>query len=258
MLDSREQARKAIAAGEVTVNGAPADKPARLVQPGDAIVIHQRRRFVGRGGDKMASALEQFSLDVTGAHCLDVGSSTGGFTDCLLQAGAASVLAVDVGTHQLHERLRADGRVEVREQTDIRDVTVESLTHRPTVVVCDVSFIGIDRVFPKMLELAAEDADHILLIKPQFEAGRQEVSRGKGVIRNAEIWARVLDETWTAIEELGAAVVGCGVSPITGGSGNVEFLYRVQRPVPTGEPVTDGLDRTACIESLVTAAQDLR
>lgn len=262
MVESREQARKAIAAGDVTVNGAPADKPARMVQAGDAIVILERARFVGRGGDKMAGALDVFGLDVTGAHCLDVGSSTGGFTDCLLQRGAASVVAVDVGTHQLHERLRADDRVDVREQTDIREVSRDSMDPRPTLVVCDVSFIGIDRVLPKMFELAADDATHVLLIKPQFEAGRQEVSRGRGVIRDAEVWSRVLHEAWEVIEGLGAVVVNSCVSPLKGGSGNVEFFVLIQRSddgEPDDEPdhEPDG-DRASVIESLVAGAQDLR
>jgi len=225
--------------------------------PGDAILVRERNRFVGRGGDKLASALERFSLDVSRAHCLDVGSSTGGFTDALLQAGAASVVAVDVGTHQLHEKLRGDERVDVREQTDIRNVSAESLHNPVTVVVCDVSFIGIDRVFPTMLALADASAVFVLLIKPQFEAGRSEVSRGRGVIRDPQIWERVLREASMAINSLGGLVVDGIASPLKGGSGNVEFFFLVRRAEAESSANSNDDAPYAGIGTMLAEAEDL-
>jgi len=258
MVESREQARTLIVSGHVTVNGAPTTKPARQVTPGDAIVVLQPPRFVGRGGHKLEGALDAFDLEVTGAVCLDVGSSTGGFTDALLQRGARSVVAVDVGTHQLHERLRADVRVDVREQTDIRSVAVEEMKPLADVVVCDVSFIGLDQVLPTMLALCTPTADLVLLIKPQFEAGRQEVSKGRGVIRDPAIWARVLEESAQAVHTFGGRVVQACVSPLKGGSGNVEFFFHVQpvsgdRFEADGDALVAGFDS----EALAAAADDL-
>jgi len=258
MVESREQARTLIVSGHVTVNGAPTTKPARQVTAGDAIVVLQPPRFVGRGGHKMEGALDAFDLEVTGAVCLDVGSSTGGFTDALLQRGARSVVAVDVGTHQLHERLRADVRVDVREQTDIRSVAVEEMKPLADVVVCDVSFIGLDQVLPTMLALCTPTADLVLLIKPQFEAGRQEVSKGRGVIRDPAIWARVLEESAQAVHTFGGRVVQACVSPLKGGSGNVEFFSHVQpasgdRTDADGDALVAGFDS----EALAAAADDL-
>ena len=258
MVESREQARTLIVSGHVTVNGAPTTKPARQVTPGDAIVVLQPPRFVGRGGHKLEGALDAFDLEVTGAVCLDVGSSTGGFTDALLQRGARSVVAVDVGTHQLHERLRADVRVDVREQTDIRSVAVEEMKPLADVVVCDVSFIGLDQVLPTMLALCTPTADLVLLIKPQFEAGRQEVSKGRGVIRDPAIWARVLEESAQAVHTFGGRVVQACVSPLKGGSGNVEFFFHVQ-PVSGDRFEADGAALVAGFDSeaLAAAADDL-
>lgn len=229
----------------MTVNGAIADKPSRQVLPGDALLVTgPGPRYVGRGGDKMQGALEAFALDVGGARCVDVGSSTGGFTDCLLQHGAVTVVAVDVGRAQLHERLLADDRVDVREQTDIRNVTLASLSGPADVgerrnvtaaaaggadvIVCDVSFIGVERVLPKILELLDPAGVAVVLIKPQFEAGKQEASRGRGVIKDPDIWQRVLHEVVASTSAAGAtAVAGC-VSPIRGGQGNVEFFLLIR------------------------------
>jgi len=241
-------ARRAIDAGDVLVNGAVADKPARQVLPGDAIVITAAPAFVGRGGEKLTHALDVFSIDPSGCVCLDVGSSTGGFTDCLLQADAKRVVALDVGTAQLHERLRADDRVDVWEQTDVRSVSTEDLGGPFDLVVCDVSFIGLDMVLPTMLDLLAADGLAVVLVKPQFEAGRQEASRGKGVIRDPEIWQRVLLEVIEAATRLGAAVLRGDVSPLKGGSGNVEFLFLIRG-------WSD--DCTIEVEALVRAAQEL-
>lgn len=212
------------------VNGAVATKPSRQVLPGDAIVRQgPPPQFVGRGGEKLAGALVSFSIDPSDCRCLDVGSSTGGFTDCLLQKGAQQVIAVDVGRAQLHEKLRADGRVDVREQTDIRKVTLESIGDQVDLIVCDVSFIGLRLVLPKMLELLDPFGVAIVLVKPQFEAGKAEASKGRGVITDPVIWERVLHEVLDCVTSLGASVSDARVSPIKGGSGNVEFLFMIRQ-----------------------------
>jgi 23S rRNA (cytidine1920-2'-O)/16S rRNA (cytidine1409-2'-O)-methyltransferase len=227
-----------IESGLVLVAGAPADKPARLVSPADPLVlVGERPRFVGRGGEKLDAALSGFGLEVTGATALDAGSSTGGFTDCLLQAGAARVVAVDVGRAQMHERLRADGRVEVRERTDIRSfVAAEPFA----VVVADLSFISVRSVAAALVGAAAGGGDIVVLVKPQFEAGRVEVSQGRGIIRDPEVWARTLRGAITAMGEAGAANMGVMVSPLRGSEGNVEFLAWFRRGAGEGGPVGAG------------------
>ncbi|MFW2381422.1 MAG: TlyA family RNA methyltransferase [Acidimicrobiales bacterium] len=223
LAPSREVAKRLIEAGRVLVGGAPTTKAARQVDPAEDVrVSGDPPRYVSRAGEKLAAALERFAVDPAGRHCVDIGSSTGGFTDCLLQNGAASVVAVDVGTHQLHERLRSDPRVQVREQTDIRSVTSTQFANEPTLAVGDVSFISLKLVVPVVAELAVVDA--LLLIKPQFEAGRQEVSRGNGVITDPAIWLRVLNEVTAHSAHVGLRCAGLMVSPITGRAGNVEFV----------------------------------
>lgn len=223
LVPSRDAAKRLIEEGRVLVGGAPATKPARQVDPAEDVKVSgDPPRFVSRAGEKLASALERFAIDPTGNHCIDIGSSTGGFTDCLLQSGAASVVAVDVGTHQLHERLRDDPRVQVREQTDIRSVKPSQFPNGLTLAVCDVSFISLRLVVPMLANLSVRHA--LLLIKPQFEAGREEVSRGGGVITDPAIWRRVLHEVIGHAHEVGLGCVGLMVSPITGRAGNVEFV----------------------------------
>jgi 23S rRNA (cytidine1920-2'-O)/16S rRNA (cytidine1409-2'-O)-methyltransferase len=210
-------------AGRVLVSGTVATKPARLVDPGEPIEITgPPPRFVGRGGEKLDAALARFEIDVAGRRCLDAGASTGGFTDCLLQRGAAEVVAVDVGYGQLHERLRADPRVRNLERTNIRDLPPEPVD----LVVADLSFISLRTVLPVLGAFADE---HVLLVKPQFEAGRQEASRGKGVIRDPAVWRRVLGEVRSAAGDAGAAMIGAMPSPIRGQHGNVEFLVHCRR-----------------------------
>ena len=212
----------------MTVGGAPADNPVRSVAAHEPIVVlPPAPRFVGRGGDKLDAALARFAIDVSGRRALDLGSSTGGFTDCLLQRGAATVVAVDVGYGQLHERLRDDLRVEVHERTNVRDLSPGDLGPLAEVMVADLSFISLRTVLPGALALASPDADVVLLVKPQFEARRAEASRGRGVIADPEVWRRVLDEVAAALDELGAAIMGAMASPLTGADGNVEFLLHV-------------------------------
>src|SRR5690606_37954602 len=187
-------------------------------------------RFVSRGGHKLDAALGRFDVPVAGVRALDVGASTGGFTDCLLQRGAAQVVAVDVGTNLLHERLRRDPRVEVREGTNIRHVRPPDLGPPFALVVADLSFISLDAVLDRLVELAAPGGHLVLLVKPQFEAERVEAARGRGVIRDPAIWRRVLVETMDACRARGAAIMELMASPITGADGNAEFLVHVRTP----------------------------
>jgi 23S rRNA (cytidine1920-2'-O)/16S rRNA (cytidine1409-2'-O)-methyltransferase len=191
---------------------------------------------VGRGGDKLEAALARFGIDPTGRRCLDAGASTGGFTDCLLQHGATSVVAVDVGYGQLHERLRADPRVDNRERTNVRSLAADAIGGPVDLVVGDLSFVSLRTVLPALVAMAAPGADIVLLVKPQFEAGRVEASKGKGVIRDPIVWRRVLGEVRVAAGEFGAAMMAAMVSPITGADGNREFLVHCGVGRPAGDP----------------------
>jgi 23S rRNA (cytidine1920-2'-O)/16S rRNA (cytidine1409-2'-O)-methyltransferase len=229
LAQSREQAQADIAAGRVTVGGAPASKAARLVAPDEPILLlGPGPRFVGRGGEKLEAALARFGIDVADRRALDLGASTGGFTDCLLQRGATEVVAVDVGYGQLHERLRGDPRVVVRERTNVRALQPGAVGPAPDLVVADLSFISLRTVLPTVLDLVAPGADLVLLVKPQFEAGREEASRGRGVISDPQVWRRVLGEVAGALEQGGAAIMGAMASPLTGADGNVEFLVHAR------------------------------
>ena len=186
-------------------------------------------RFVGRGGEKLDAAFERFAVPVAGRRALDAGASTGGFTDCLLQRGADEVVAVDVGYGQLHERLRADPRVDVRERTNVRSLDREALGGPVDLVVADLSFISLRTVLPVLVPLVEPGGDLVVLVKPQFEAGRPEAARGSGVIREPEVWRRVLEEVATAAAESGADRMDEMESPLTGADGNVEFLLHLRR-----------------------------
>jgi 23S rRNA (cytidine1920-2'-O)/16S rRNA (cytidine1409-2'-O)-methyltransferase len=236
----------------VTVAGAHADKPSRLVGADEPVrVIEGPPRFVGRGGEKLDAALSAFSIDVADRWALDAGASTGGFTDCLLRRGAAHVVAVDVGYGQLHPRLREDGRVTVLERTNVRHLTIEAAGGRLfDVVTVDLSFISLRTVAVNLIVLAGPAADVVLLVKPQFEAGRVEASRGRGVIRDAEVWNRVLREVCDAFAAHDAVMIGVMVSPLRGAEGNVEFLAHLR--AHTGQqPVVD-------FEAVVAEASRLR
>lgn len=184
--------------------------------------------FVSRGGDKLAAGLDAFAVDVRGKRALDAGASTGGFTDCLLQRGVASVIAVDVGHGQLHERIRSDPRVDVRERTNVRSLDAAAIDGLVDVVVADLSFISLRTVADALLACAAHGADLVLLVKPQFEAGRVEASRGRGVIRDPAIRQRTLDEICGALTARGAAIMGTMESPLRGADGNVEYLVHAR------------------------------
>jgi 23S rRNA (cytidine1920-2'-O)/16S rRNA (cytidine1409-2'-O)-methyltransferase len=187
-------------------------------------------RFVSRGGEKLDAALDRFGVDVVGRSALDAGASTGGFTDCLLQRGAARVVAVDVGHGQLHARLREDPRVDVMERTNVRHLTPTDMGGEVFgLVTADLSFISLRTVAPALVTLAGPGADLVVLVKPQFEAGRQEASRGRGVIRDASVWDRVLDEVTAAFVSEGTVMMDRMRSPLTGAQGNVEFLVHLRK-----------------------------
>jgi 23S rRNA (cytidine1920-2'-O)/16S rRNA (cytidine1409-2'-O)-methyltransferase len=231
LVASRTEAAQLIDARRVTVNGAIADKPARQVAPGDQLlIVGPPARFVGRGALKLEHALDVFGIDVHGLRVLDAGASTGGFTDCVLQRGAASVVAVDVGHGQLHERLRADQRVTNLERTNVRTLDVTCIGGLVDLVVGDLSFISLKLVIAPLVAVCHPGVSMVLLVKPQFEAGRAEVGRGRGVIGDAAIWARVRTEIEEALVVAGCSVVGWTDSPITGADGNHEFLVHATTP----------------------------
>ena len=221
---SRQQAQALVMAGEVLVNEQKADKPGRLVARDAAIrLLRQRPRFVSRGGDKLAAALEHFGVDVTGTVCLDIGASTGGFTDCLLQHGASRVHAVDVGSNQLHWALRTDRRVRVRERCNARHLEQADIGERVSFACCDVSFISVTKILPRLRELLAPDSAAIVLAKPQFEVGKGEVGKG-GIVRDREKHAAVVATVREAMLECGFSHVDWMESPLRGAAGNREFL----------------------------------
>ncbi len=216
------------------VGGAPATNPSRLVAPEEALAVSAPPpRFVSRGGEKLFAALERFAVDLRGARVLDAGASTGGFTDCALQAGAASVVAVDVGRGQLHQRLLVDPRVEVHERTNVRHLAAGDLGPPADAVVADLSFISLRTVVDALLALARPGADLVWLVKPQFEASRAVVSRTGGIVTDPAVWHEVLRSVGATIEERGATIMGVMPSPLRGADGNVEFLLHAVTP---GEP----------------------
>lgn len=222
LFDSRAKAQAAIAAGLVTADGVPVGKASDLIAPGAAIEATPAHPYVSRGGVKLSAALDRFGIDPRDRVCLDVGASTGGFSQVLLERGARHVYAVDVGTAQLHESLRGRPDLTVLEQTDIRRVDIAELPTPPDLIVIDVSFIPLGLVLPAALALARAPADLVALIKPQFEAGRAELK--KGIVRDPSVRQNVCDTVAAQVEALGWSVVGIMPSPISGGDGNHEFL----------------------------------
>jgi 23S rRNA (cytidine1920-2'-O)/16S rRNA (cytidine1409-2'-O)-methyltransferase len=198
--------------------------------------VGPRPRFVSRGGEKLHGALEHFGIDPSGLWAFDAGASTGGFTDCLLQRGAVGVVAADVGFGQLHEKIRADARVEVHEHLNLRtvDAPVFFGGRRFPLIVGDLSFISLRSLVPTLMALSASQATLVLLVKPQFEAGRAEVAKGKGVIREPAVWLRALEDVMGTFLSQGATMMGAMTSPITGTDGNVEFLVHLRAPGSNG------------------------
>ena len=231
LANSRAEAQAAVEAGLVTVAGSPATKPASLVAADAPVqVLGPARRFVSRGGEKLRAALDRFGVDPRGRDCLDAGASTGGFTDCLLQAGAGRVVAVDVGYGQLAWEVRNDPRVTVMERTNVRTLEPADLPFAPELVVADLSFISLRAVLPALVRAASPDAEFVVLVKPQFEAGPGGVGSG-GVVRDPEVWRRVLGEVADAFGSLEVGVLGVVASPLRGPAGNVEFLLHGRRGV---------------------------
>jgi 23S rRNA (cytidine1920-2'-O)/16S rRNA (cytidine1409-2'-O)-methyltransferase len=227
LAPSRERARALILAGQVLVAGQAVSKAGTAVDDTAAVELLERDHpYVGRGGLKLAHALDTFAVPVTGRECLDIGASTGGFTDVLLQRGAARVIALDVGHGQIDWTLRNDPRVLVIEKFNARRLTLADLPGLVDLVVIDVSFISLRQIFPVIPPLLRPAADVIALVKPQFEAGRAEV--GKGVIHDSAVHARVLEEVSAAAAAIGLRPAGSTPSPITGQKGNVEFLLHLR------------------------------
>jgi 23S rRNA (cytidine1920-2'-O)/16S rRNA (cytidine1409-2'-O)-methyltransferase len=228
---SRERARALILAGQVRVNGQQVTKAGAAVAEGDAItVIEPDHPYVSRGGVKLAHALDAFGIDVTGRLALDVGASTGGFTDVLLRRGARRVIALDVGHGQLDWRLRNDPRVVVIERVNARALSPEQLPSDARafdIATMDVSFISARQVLPAIAPLLRAGADMVILVKPQFEAGRAEVGKG-GLVRDPDVHARVVDEVTAAASALGLTRIQVTESPITGTEGNREFLLHLR------------------------------
>ena len=229
LVDSRETAQRLILAGEVLLNGQKAFKASQAVPEGAELALLAKPRFVSRGGEKLQGAFDAFGLDVTDLCCLDVGASTGGFTDCLLQHGARRVFALDVGTNQLHYRLRTDPRVWSKEQFNCRYLTPADLPEVPQFGCTDVSFISLKLILPPMTACLAPGSLLVSLIKPQFEAGRKDAP--KGVVRDPAIRERVVEEIRAfGTGELGLEWVNCAPSPLLGPEGNVEFLALWRTP----------------------------
>ena len=229
LAESRSAAQRLVLEGKVRVQDVPVPKPGNAYPEDVGIKILAPERFVSRGGEKLEGAFAAFGLNVEGLSCLDVGASTGGFTDCLLQHGAARVIALDVGHDQFHPRLRADSRVTVIEKFNARNMTPADLPYVPEFAVCDVSFISLRLILPPMAAVVAPGSGLVTLIKPQFEAGREKVGRG-GVVRDEATRLEVVE----AIREFGGSIGliwnGVSVSPITGPKGNVEYTAHWTKP----------------------------
>ena len=239
LAESRSLAQRLIGAGEVLVDGRVVDKPGAQVPMTATLTLAARPRFVSRGGEKLDAALERFAIPVAGRVAADIGASTGGFTDCLLQRGALRVYALDVGYGQLAWALRQDPRVVALERTNARYVT--ALPERVDLIVSDVSFISVRLIYPTAVRWLREGGEIVSLIKPQFEAGRAQVGKG-GVVRDPAVHRQVLVEVCAALAELGLGLRGLMVSPLLGPAGNLEFLGWWQ-PGVAGDDVPAWIER---------------
>lgn len=222
LVESREKAQALIMAGEVLLNGQKASKPGQSVTEEAAVEVLARPPYVGRGGFKLAAALRQFAIDVTGRVCLDIGSSTGGFTDALLQAGAARVHAVDVGAGQLAWSLRTDPRVIVHEGINARELEFSDIGELVALITCDVSFISVTLILPAAVRLLQPEGRMVILIKPQFEVGKGQVGKG-GIVREPLLHQAACQRVETAVRQFGFET-NIMESPILGAEGNKEFL----------------------------------
>jgi 23S rRNA (cytidine1920-2'-O)/16S rRNA (cytidine1409-2'-O)-methyltransferase len=227
LVESREKAKALILEGSVSVNGMVVDKAGAQVRPDDVLTLAGKMPYVSRGGLKLAHALKDFDIHVKNSVAMDVGASTGGFTDCLLQNGAHKVYAVDVGYGQIDLKLRNDKRVSVLEKTNIRYLERNAVPDNIDIATIDVSFISLLKVFPKVLEFLKPDGEIVALIKPQFEAGRKDVGKG-GVVKDDRIHLMVIEKIKTGSEAMGLEILGTTTSPIKGPKGNVEFLIHLK------------------------------
>jgi 23S rRNA (cytidine1920-2'-O)/16S rRNA (cytidine1409-2'-O)-methyltransferase len=260
LVSSRRDALQVIESGGVLVGGAPAEKAARLVSPDEPVVlVGPPAPYVSRGGVKLEAGLVRFGVVTADRRALDVGASTGGFTDCLLQRGASHVYAVDVGHGQLHPSLRHDPRVTVLEHTNARDLDANDLRSvDPAFTACplvvgDLSFISLRRVAPALAgSVAATAADLVVLVKPQFEVGRVAVSRGRGVVRDPGQWLDALEGVASALVNAGTGIMGAMASPLTGAAGNSEFLLHARK----GEQGLGGSTLDATLSAAVAEAVD--
>jgi 23S rRNA (cytidine1920-2'-O)/16S rRNA (cytidine1409-2'-O)-methyltransferase len=239
LVESRSRAQSLIMAGRVTVDGTVVTKAGTPTAEDAELDVTQPPRFVSRAGEKLENGLERFGISVEGELCLDIGASTGGFTDCLLTRGAARVAAVDVGRHQLHERLSADDRVTVIDGLNARNLAPDDLPFRATFLTVDVSFISLKLVLPPAFAALAEDWRAVVLVKPQFEAGRNQVR--KGVVRDTEVHRQVLAYICAFVEALDVTVQGICDSCVRGPAGNREYLIALRSPSPANseEPAFD-------------------
>ena len=230
LAPSRERARALILAGQILCGDKPVDKAGDILPAGAALRMRgEPMPYVSRGGLKLAHAIEVFKVDVSGAVAVDIGASTGGFTDCLLQRGASRVYCVDVGHGQLDWKIASDPRVVVIDRTNIRHMPAERIPERCTLAVIDVSFISLRLVLPALPDLLVPGAPALVLVKPQFEVGREKVGKG-GIVRDETARRQAIADVAAAAQSLGFAVLGETTSPITGGKGNVEFLLHLRLP----------------------------
>jgi 23S rRNA (cytidine1920-2'-O)/16S rRNA (cytidine1409-2'-O)-methyltransferase len=242
LVESREKAVRLILAGEVLIDGQRVDKAGSLIPTDADVDIRGRSPYVSRGGEKLVHALERFGIAVKGRTCIDVGSSTGGFTDCLLQRTAARIFAVDVGTNQLDAKLRKDPRVVVMEQTNARALDPRVFDEQPSLATIDVSFISLEKVLPAVLATAAPDFDCLALVKPQFEVGRERVGKG-GVVRSAEDRRAAIVSVAELARAAGWAVMGFASSGLPGPAGNRETFVWIAEGTRAGG--VEDLERAA-------------
>lgn len=228
LTESREKAKAFIMAGQVFVNGMKVVKAGTTVLPEDKIEVRGTSEFVSRGGHKLKKAMDVFPIDLNGKICMDIGASTGGFTDCMLQNGASKVYSIDVGYGQLAWKLRSDPRVVNLERTNVRYITAEQVPDTIDFFSVDVSFISLCLVLPAAYPLLRDGGECVCLIKPQFEAGREKVGK-KGVVRDKDVHAEVIAKIDTFVRELGFTVCGLDFSPIKGPEGNIEYLIYLKK-----------------------------
>lgn len=250
LSDSRQKAKAYIMAGVVYVDGMREDKAGLKVKRGATIEVREKMKYVSRGGLKLEKAMNTFDINLKGKVCMDVGASTGGFTDCMLQNGATKVYSVDVGYGQFAWKLRNDPRVVCMEKTNIRYLTPDRLEEKVAFCSIDVSFISLTKVLAPILELLEENAEIVALIKPQFEAGREQVEK-HGVVKNPKVHEAVIHQIWDYAKSLNLSILGLSFSPIKGPEGNIEYLIHLKKQ---GDDIL--VDQDASIKDIVSASHD--